>query len=281
MDRETCSPTGSKSDRGRVRVVVFCSGPRIERGVKEFLCRLEDEPKIDLLAVYCQSRGRGPVSVMADLFARRGILAIPIILLQSGTAIAGWLMPSASERAWRRRAEVLSKRIEFLPDIHDPAVLRKVRELAPDIGLVYGAPILKPALFEIPRSGTLGIHHGRLPDYRGKKTTFWAIYNGEPEATVTIQKITAELDLGEVLKEGSVPIGGLSYGKVWDRLEALGLKLFLAAIFEATKPDPVFIVKPGKPGKLYYDPKIRDLLRYYWSYIHGKVSRQPRLGVGG
>ena len=264
-----------------MRVVVFCSGPQLERGVKEFLCQLEEEPKIQLLAVYCQSRGRGLSSVLADLFARRGLLAIPIILLRSVSAIEARLRPSATEKAWSRWAKSHSKLIEFHPDIHDPAVLRKVKELAPDLGLVYGAPILKPVLFEIPRSGTLGIHHGRLPDYRGKKTVFWAIYNGEREATVTIQKITADLDLGRVLKEGSIPIGDLSYGQVWNRLETLGQELFLTAIFEAVKSDPLFIAKPGKAGKLYRDPQAWNLLWYYWRFLQMKVWKRARLGEGG
>jgi len=205
----------SASSKDRVRVVVFCSGPLLEHGVKEFLCLLEEEPGIDLLAVLCQSQGRGPFAIFVSVVARRGLLAIPVLLVQGGTAIARWLSNPRRELILSNRMKCLWHRIEFVTDLHDPAILRKVRDLAPDLGLVYGAPILKPALFEIPHSGTLGIHHGRLPDYRGKKTTFWAIHNGEREATVTIQLINAGLDLGAVVKEGSVPIGTMSYGKVW------------------------------------------------------------------
>ena len=79
---------------------------------------------------------------------------------------------------------------------------------------VCGAPILKPELFEIPAFGTLGIHHGRLPEYRGKKTTFWAIYNGDSTAGVTIQRINAGLDTGEIVCTGEVPTAGKTTGEL-------------------------------------------------------------------
>ena len=73
--------------------------------------------------------------------------------------------------------------------------------------IFYGGPILKPALFEIPTLGTLGIHHGKLPAYRGKKTTFWAMFNDEPSAGVTIQSVNAGLDTGRGVRAGEGRVG--------------------------------------------------------------------------
>jgi hypothetical protein len=40
-----------------IRVVMFGSGPELNRDAKEFLCRLEEHPEIDLVGVFCrQSR---------------------------------------------------------------------------------------------------------------------------------------------------------------------------------------------------------------------------------
>jgi hypothetical protein len=150
-----------------------------------------------------------------------------------------------------------------VPDIHDEVVLAQVRALAPDLGLIYGSPILKPALFEIPAYGTLGIHHGQVPQYRGKKTTFWAMYHGEPVAGVTIQKVTAGLDTGQIVRSGEVPIGRRSYGAVWRDVLALGLDLYIEAILQVREGTAVYRPQTGPKGKLYRDPKPADILRFW------------------
>jgi methionyl-tRNA formyltransferase len=164
----------------------------------------------------------------------------------------------------RRKLAQLSCRVHFVPDIHAESVLERVRSLAPDLGLIYGSPILKPKLFEIPGMGTLGIHHGKVPEYRGKKTTFWAMYNGEERAGVTIQKINAGLDTGEVVKAGEIRVEGKSYANVWRELEQLGLALYIQAIIEIKRGEPTFRAQQGKKGKLYHDPEFGDLMRFWF-----------------
>jgi methionyl-tRNA formyltransferase len=164
----------------------------------------------------------------------------------------------------KKRIEALAERIHFVPDIHASQVLARVRALEPDLGLVYGSPILKPALFEIPRFGSLGIHHGKLPEYRGKKTTFWAMARGEPTAGVTIQKIGAGLDTGEIVAQGEVPIDGRSYRRVWEEVEELGVELYMTAVLETKRGDASGRPSGGESGTLYRDPKLGDLLRFQW-----------------
>jgi methionyl-tRNA formyltransferase len=91
---------------------------------------------------------------------------------------------------------------------------------------------LRAELFEIPALGTLGIHHGRVPQYRGKKTTFWEIYNGERTAGVTIQRVNRGIDTGDIVRMGEVPIGRKGYGRVWREVEALGADLYLQAVLD-------------------------------------------------
>jgi methionyl-tRNA formyltransferase len=139
-----------------------------------------------------------------------------------------------------------------------------MRAQSPDVGLVYGSPILRPELFEIPRLGTLGIHHGRMPEYRGKKTTFWALYNGDPTAGVTIQKINAGLDTGTIVAEGHVDARGRSLRAVWNDLEQRGLDLYITAIPGYVRGELVPSAWDGPRGKLYRDPGARDILRFIW-----------------
>lgn len=252
------------SPKGPIRVVVFGGGPVLERGIKQFLCRLEVHPDIELLAAFCQSQGQTWRAIGQDLWRRRGLLAVPLLMLQAGAALGRCLARPRAEMRLRRGLARVSARIHFVPDIHADAVLARVRLLAPDLGLIYGSPILKPGLFEIPTFGTLGIHHGKVPEYRGKKTTFWAMYNGEKSAGVTIQKINAGLDTGEVVLQGEVAVDDGSLRKVWQRLEALGLDLYLQAILEIKAGTARYQPQAGKKGKLYRDPSLRDLLTFYY-----------------
>jgi len=245
-----------------IRVVLFGGGPFLERGVRQFICRLASHPEVDLLAAFCQSEGQGLRAVATDLWRRRRILALPLLLVHLAGRIKDALFRSPAERALDRAMAGLAERVHFVPDIHAVNVLDRVRALAPDLGLVYGSPILRPELFEIPRLGTLGIHHGKLPEYRGKKTTFWAMYNGEATVGVTIQQINAGLDSGAIVKQGEVPIGRRSLRAVWRDLEALGLDLYVQAILVMEQGTLSHRSQAG--GKLYRDPKLKDVLAF-WS----------------
>lgn len=58
-------------------------------------------------------------------------------------------------------------RIHSVPAINGEQACAWVRDFGADLGVALGAPILKPALFTLPRMGTINLHKGRLPDYRG------------------------------------------------------------------------------------------------------------------
>jgi methionyl-tRNA formyltransferase len=57
------------------------------------------------------------------------------------------------------------------------------------------------------RRGTLNMHGGRIPDYRGANVLQWAIINGEKELGVTWHEMVDEVDAGAIWAEGEVPIG--------------------------------------------------------------------------
>ena len=75
-----------------------------------------------------------------------------------------------------------------------------------DLGLVIGTRILKRQTFAIPRLGSLNVHKGKVPEYRGQPPAFWELYRGEKQAGVTIHLVEAKLDAGDVVREGAVPI---------------------------------------------------------------------------
>jgi methionyl-tRNA formyltransferase len=144
-----------------------------------------------------------------------------------------------------------------------------------DLGLVYGGPILRPELFEKPRLGTLGIHHGLTPGYRGKKTTFWAMYNGEAHVGVTIQKIGSGLDRGEVVAETRLPVGKVPLPIISARLERRGIDLYMQAIQDVRRGRAIFRPQPEGPGVLYRDPSFIEIMRFWARYVV-QVFRPPK-----
>ena len=260
------------ANRRPIRVVMFGGGPVLEEDVIRFLGRLERHPQIELGA-FCQSSGQGFGQVAADLWRRRRLLALPLLALQLGKRAARLFWRPGEVREEKQTLAGLGERLHYVPRIHDERVLAAVRALAPDLGLSYGSPILKEKLFDLPRLGTLGIHHGKVPAYRGKKTTFWAMYNGEETAGVTIQKINAGLDTGEIVRAGEVAIGLRSRRQVWAELVALGIDLFVLAILDMGTGQADLRPQVGPKGPLYRDPSWRDLLRFWWRRLGRRLAR--------
>jgi methionyl-tRNA formyltransferase len=246
-----------------IRVVVFGSGPELNPDVREFLLRLEAHPEIELLGGFFQASSRSLAAVFLDLWRRRKLLAFPLFATWLARKLARLVFQPRDARRRRQAEQQIAPRLHFVERIHAPEVLERVRALQPDLGLIYGSPILKPALFTIPSLGTLGIHHGKVPEYRGNKTTFWAMYHGEPDAGVTIQKINAGLDTGSIVNEGLVPIERKSYSRVMRELEALGLDLYLESILAVRNGTAAYRPQPQGQGALYRNPKFGDFVRFW------------------
>jgi folate-dependent phosphoribosylglycinamide formyltransferase PurN len=255
-----------------IRVVMFGSGPRLNLDVKQFLCRLEEHPEIDLLGAFCQAESRSIAAVFADLWKRRRVLSFPLFAIWLLKKVISFVFHPREEITRRRKLKDISDRIHFMPNIHSPLVLEQIRILEPDLGLIYGSPFLKPELFEIPRLGTLGIHHGKVPKYRGNQTTFWEIYNGEPVAGVTIQKINKGLDTGDIVKMGEVNAYRRAYLAVDRDLRALGLDLYIQAILEVKHGTAEYKPQSEVQGKPYRNPKPGDFLKFWGRQIRRRVG---------
>jgi len=91
-------------------------------------------------------------------------------------------------------------------DFHQAECLEKLAELKPDLGVIAGTYILKESVFSVPRLGSINLHSGKVPEYRGAAPAFWELYNGESEVGVTIHRVAAEVDAGVVLSQETFPL---------------------------------------------------------------------------
>jgi folate-dependent phosphoribosylglycinamide formyltransferase PurN len=259
---------------GRPIRVVFFGGAYLQPGAQRFVAMLEAHPEIDLVLGLCEGPGSGWRHRLANLWRRRGLFAIPVLTADVAGECMAFLRQPRQSLALRRHSANAGSKIRSVADVHAQPALDQLRELAPDLGVIYGGPILRPAVFEIPRLGTLGIHHGRVPAYRGKKTTFWEMYNGESEAGITIQRVTAGLDTGDVVRNDSVPIGRKSYGRVWREVEELGCQVFIDAILDMKHGRATLTPQSSQRGPLYRQPSANDLLRFWLR----RLLRRPPAG---
>lgn len=113
-----------------------------------------------------------------------------------------------------------------------PEFVNALSRLAPDLIIVaaYGQ-ILPASILELPRYGCLNVHTSLLPKYRGAAPIQWAILNDEAEAGVTIMKMDAGLDTGDILSQRPTPIASSDDAQsLHDRLARMGAELLLQTI---------------------------------------------------
>lgn len=91
-------------------------------------------------------------------------------------------------------------------DFHHPDCVDTLRHLGPDLGVVAGTYILKKEVFDIPKLGSINLHSGKAPEYRGAAPAFWELYNGEPSVGITIHRVASELDAGAILLQELFPL---------------------------------------------------------------------------
>lgn len=65
--------------------------------------------------------------------------------------------------------------------------------------------LIPPELLEM--TPFINVHYGPLPRYRGRANVNWAILNHESEAAITIHRVEAGLDSGNILFQRLIPIG--------------------------------------------------------------------------
>ena len=83
-----------------------------------------------------------------------------------------------------------------------------MRALAPDAMVVVGyGQIIPQSVIDIAPLGIFNVHASLLPKYRGAAPIQWAIVNGETRTGVTIMRIDAGLDTGDMLLKAETEIG--------------------------------------------------------------------------
>jgi folate-dependent phosphoribosylglycinamide formyltransferase PurN len=134
-------------------------------------------------------RQLGPTGMCRTMLRRLGLAP------EFGDAVEANL-ESAIAKARQAGIEVHS-----VEDLNSGETVRLLQGIEPDLGIVAGTYILSPATFEAPRLGSINLHSGKAPEYRGAAPAFWELYNGERQVGITIHRVGSRLDSGPIIRQ--------------------------------------------------------------------------------
>lgn len=108
-----------------------------------------------------------------------------------------------------------------------------LNKLNPDMIVVAAfGQILPQAVLNIPKYGCINIHGSLLPNLRGAAPMQYAILEGLQETGVTIMRMDAGLDTGDVISSESIKVAGKNINELSKELAELGAQLLLRTIPE-------------------------------------------------
>ncbi len=173
-----------------MNVVVMTRNPR---GIaSRFLQRQNIAVAALLLDV---SAGPGPRARLRKL-RRVGPTAVPVgLALRRMYTGAQRDVPSVDE---------LDVNVVRVPTLNGPEARAVLA--ATDVALSLDNALLSEATFTAPVHGTINVHHGAVPVYRGGPPVFWELADGRDTVGFTVHRIDAGIDTGPVLATGEVPI---------------------------------------------------------------------------
>tara|TARA_Y100001973_G_C5181366_1_gene325123 strand:- start:367 stop:1047 length:681 start_codon:yes stop_codon:yes gene_type:complete len=91
--------------------------------------------------------------------------------------------------------------------LHSNFVLQTLAKMDPQVGFVFGAPLLKEEIFGMPKYGCVNIHTGLVKHYRGVDSSLWAMHDNNPGLIgATLHYIDKSIDAGEVIAMKNINI---------------------------------------------------------------------------
>lgn len=176
-----------------MRIVVLTRNPA---GIaSRFLARRSVEVELVLLDEGAPGSRRDHLRRKARKLRRVGPTALPVgLALRRAYARAGAATPLAS----------LDLPVERVPTLNGAEARARLRGV--DLAVSLDNGLLSEETFSLPRLGTLNVHHGSVPAYRGGPPVFWELADGADRVGYTVHRIDAGIDTGPVLAAGEVPI---------------------------------------------------------------------------
>ena len=191
----------------KLRVVVLTHG-----GAERFLELLSAEEGVEIAGVFVETvteKKRDPLEKIKRSVRYDGVL--PTVKKLGGKlfGINGRAVTDevqTMQDALAVRTAALSIPLIKVDNYHTAESISSIRGSEADLGILYGTNIVKESVFSIPRFGSINIHQGLAPHYRGGPTVFWELLNGEDSVGITVHFVAAKVDTGDIILQETVPL---------------------------------------------------------------------------
>jgi methionyl-tRNA formyltransferase len=223
--------------------------------------------------------GQGKLFGQAPLrIAFFGLPLAALLLARDGHDVALVAISRTDVPGVRRARRVFGERVLLRPDARSPALLAQVEALQPDLLVSWFWTTRLPMdLVRAARLGGVNVHPSLLPRHRGPDPTYWAIASGDTETGVTVHRIAAEYDTGDILDQERLAIDpAWNAWQLARALDAPGLRLLRRTVHRLVQGEEVPAL-PQDPALATAAPFPDDeQCAIRWSWPTERVLRHIR-----
>lgn len=242
-------------------VVLSCGALGVE--VANRLQELDEVGRVALVRATYRRKALSSYGKVRHVVRYQGWVGLARLLARKLVPARG---PAAGEGdGTRRPADGIA--LERFDDFHHEECLAWLREFDADLGVLAGTYILRDSVFSIPRMGSINLHTGKAPEYRGAAPAFWELYNGETEVGVTIHEVTADLDAGRILLRETFPLDPAPDGDPMEYVRRMrrdvllpnGVRMMAEAVAGLARGSVDWTVQDPSRAKTYRTPDHRAI----------------------
>lgn len=153
-----------------------------------------------------------------------------------------------------------------------------LRELHPDfIACAAFGQIIPQSILDIPPYGCLNVHASLLPAWRGAAPIQWSILSGDRTTGVTIMRMNAGLDTGDMILKREIAIRPDETGdSLFEALMAEGAALLPQAMEQVLEGRAVYTAQPKESPTPYAKMLKRQSGLIDWSRSAEQIERMVR-----
>ena len=139
------------------------------------------------------------LSIVLYLSGDRGLKILDALMCQNKYKIFVFSLVPITKLTELANNNIKYKNIE---DLNSKKHITDIINIKPDIAIVAGfSKIFNKTLINIPRLGTINLHAGPLPKYRGGSPLNWQIINNEKQIGLSIISMDEGIDTGNLLSK--------------------------------------------------------------------------------